>query len=87
MFPGRPRAYSGLGMCKEGEKQPRMKNTYIYSSPLPVTHFLPSLLYYSRGVAGNNFCFSIRSNAKEKARMCGQDEVGEPFMAVSWSPL
>lgn len=75
-------------VCKEGESSLERK-MFLYShSSLSASHsFLHSLLYCSHGVAGNNFWFSIRSNAKDKARTCGWDEVGEPFMAISWSPL
>lgn len=75
-------------VCKEGESSLE-KRMFIQShSSHSASHsFLPSLLYGSHGVAGGNFWFSFESSEEEKAKTCGQDEVGQPFTAVSWSPL
>lgn len=75
-------------MFKEGKSSLERRMFVQSHSYHSASHsFLPSLFYWSHGVAGGNFWFSFESNGREKAKTCGQDEVGEPFMAVSWSPL
>lgn len=86
MFPGRPYAHNGVDVCvRRGKAERKM---FIQSdSSISASHsFLPSLLYCSREVAGGNLWFFFRSNEMRRQKR-GQDEVGEPFMAVSWSLL
>lgn len=80
----------GVCTCEEGEaSQERIMLIYslflLHQPLISAVAFVLSTCY----TAGNHWqiTFSIRCNAKEKAGLCGQDEVGELLAAIHQSPL